>query len=52
MFVAGYTFYVLNNAFISHLGFQAPDSTPDWRADQVSPVARSRNDHTQRALFE
>jgi hypothetical protein len=34
MFVAGYTFHVLNNAFISHWGFQEPNTTPAWRVAQ------------------
>ena len=34
MFVAGYNFYVLNNAFLSHWGYAAKNSTPEWRVTQ------------------
>ena len=34
MYVAGYTFLVLNNAFTSHRGFQSVKSRPEWRARQ------------------
>jgi hypothetical protein len=40
MFVAGYSFHVLNNAFVSHWGFQEPHGTPQWRVDQV-PTAKA-----------
>ena len=31
MFVAGYTFYVMNNAFLSHWGYAELGSSPEWR---------------------
>jgi len=34
MYVAGYTFHVLNNAFTNHRGFQKISTRPDWRAKQ------------------
>ena len=34
MYVAGYTFQVLNNAFTSHWGFQYLKNRPMWRAKQ------------------
>ena len=34
MYVAGYTFYVLNNAFTNHWGFQTLKTRPEWRARQ------------------
>ena len=34
MFVAGYSFYVLNNAFVNHWGFQYPHGIPEWRVEQ------------------
>jgi len=34
MYVAGYTFYVLNNAFTNHWGFQSLKTRPEWRARQ------------------
>merc|ERR1712059_178543 len=34
MYVAGYSFHVLNNAFTSHHGFQSAKSRPAWRAKQ------------------
>ena len=34
MYVAGYSFYVLNNAFTSHWGFQSINTRPRWRARQ------------------
>jgi len=34
MYVAGYTFHVLNNAFTNHWGFQSVATRPDWRARQ------------------
>ena len=34
MYVAGYTFQVLNNAFASHWGFQTLKNRPEWRAKQ------------------
>lgn len=34
MYVSGYTFHVLNNAFTSHRGFQSISSRPPWRAKQ------------------
>ena len=32
--MAGYNFFVLNNAFISHWGYQAPVDPPEWRVKQ------------------
>jgi len=34
MYVAGYTFYLLNNAFTNHWGFQSIKTRPEWRARQ------------------
>jgi len=34
MYVAGYEFHVLNNAFSNHWGFQTFKSRPPWRAVQ------------------
>jgi len=34
MYVAGYTFHVLNNAFTNHRGFQTIGTRPQWRAKQ------------------
>jgi len=34
MYVAGYTFYLLNNAFTNHWGFQSLKTRPEWRARQ------------------
>ena len=34
MFMAGFNFFVLNNAFVSHWGFQVGGSPPDWRVEQ------------------
>ena len=34
MYVAGYEFFVLNNAFTSHWGFQSIRTRPKWRAKQ------------------
>jgi len=34
MYVAGYSFHVLNNAFTSHRGFQTASTRPQWRAKQ------------------
>jgi len=34
MFIAGYSFYVLNNAFLSHWGYSVKNSTPAWRVKQ------------------
>ena len=34
MFVAGYQFHVLDNAFASHWGFQTIKTRPKWRAKQ------------------
>ena len=34
MYVAGYSFQVLNNAFASHWGFQYLKNRPEWRAKQ------------------
>ena len=31
MFMAGYKFMVLNNAFNSHAGFQTREARPKWR---------------------
>jgi len=35
MYVAGYSFYLLNNIFTSHRGFQNLSSRPVWRARQM-----------------
>ena len=35
MYVAGYSFYLLNNIFTSHWGFQNFSSRPPWRARQM-----------------
>ena len=35
MYVAGYNFYLLNNIFTSHWGFQTFSSRPVWRAKQM-----------------
>jgi len=35
MYVAGYSFYLLDNAFTSHWGFQTFQSRPVWRAKQM-----------------
>jgi len=35
MYVAGYSFYLLNNAFTSHWGFQQLKTRPSWRAKQM-----------------
>jgi len=34
MYVAGFKFHLLNNAFTSHWGFQSLKSRPAWRAKQ------------------
>jgi len=34
MYVAGYSFYLLNNAFTNHWGFQTLKTRPEWRARQ------------------
>ena len=34
MYVADYNFYVLDNAFASHWGFQTIEDRPQWRAIQ------------------
>ena len=34
MYVAGYSFYLLNNAFTNHWGFQSLKTRPEWRARQ------------------
>jgi len=34
MYVAGWTFHVLDNAFFSHWGFQWLAQRPQWRAQQ------------------
>lgn len=34
MFMAGYNFVLLNNAFVSHWGFQEFRDTPKWRIEQ------------------
>merc|ERR1711981_551450 len=34
MYVANYSFYVLDNAFASHWGFQTLKDRPEWRARQ------------------
>ena len=36
MFVAGYEFYVLNNVFLTHWGFQTKEMRPQWRSSQRS----------------
>ena len=40
MYVANYTFYVLDNVFASHWGFQTLSDRPEWRAKQ-----QTRNNH-------
>jgi len=35
MYVAGYSFFLLNNVFTSHWGFQNFSSRPPWRARQM-----------------
>ena len=40
MYVSGYQFYVLNNAFTNHLGFQTLKTRPVWRAQQSSVNSR------------
>lgn len=35
MYVAGYSFYLLNNIFTSHWGFQQLKTRPSWRAKQM-----------------
>jgi len=35
MYVAGYSFYLLNNVFTSHWGFQTYSTRPVWRAKQM-----------------
>ena len=35
MYVAGYSFHLLNNAFTSHWGFQSYSTRPVWRAKQM-----------------
>ena len=32
--MAGYSFYLLNNAFTNHWGFQSLKTRPQWRARQ------------------
>ena len=34
MYVAGYTFHLLNDAFTNHWGFQTIKTRPKWRARQ------------------
>ena len=34
MYMAGYTFHLLNNAFTNHWGFQTKKTRPTWRASQ------------------
>ena len=34
MYVAGYSFYLLNNAFATHWGFQSLKTRPVWRDRQ------------------
>ena len=40
MYVANYSFYVLDNAFASHWGFQTLSERPEWRAMQ-----QTKNNH-------
>ena len=35
MRVAGYSFFLLNNVFTSHWGFQKSSSRPSWRLKQT-----------------
>ena len=35
MWVAGYSFLLLNNVFTSHWGFQKSSSRPSWRLKQT-----------------
>ena len=36
MWAAGYTFFLLNNIYTSHWGFQKSSSRPSWRMKQMS----------------
>ena len=36
MWAAGYSFFLLNNIFTSHWGFQKSSSRPSWRMKQMS----------------
>ena len=35
MWAAGYSFFILNNIFTSHWGFQKSSSRPPWRKKQM-----------------
>ena len=35
MWAAGYSFFLLNNIFTSHWGFQKKSSRPKWRSKQT-----------------
>ena len=35
MWAAGYCFFLLNNVFTSHWGFQKSSSRPSWRLKQT-----------------
>ena len=35
MFMAGFTFHLLDNVFTSHWGFQTSATRPSWRAKQI-----------------
>ena len=35
MWAAGYSFFLLNNVFTSHWGFQKSSSRPSWRLKQT-----------------
>lgn len=39
MYVAGYSFQILNNAFASHWGFQTMKQRPVWRARQQVSIS-------------
>ena len=36
MFLAGYNFHVLDNAFVSHYGFATLKNRQKWRAQQIA----------------
>ena len=40
MWVAGYSFFLLNNLFSSHWGFQKSSSRPSWRWKQSAKNSR------------
>lgn len=47
MFVAGYQFMMLNNAFANHWGFQSLKSRPEFRAKQ-----QEKNNARYEVLFQ